>query len=73
MKVIGENAFSVPANSFAISPSEEGYTLEYSADGVGFTAYADATPAGEVCVVNGAAKGMVYKLTGNQSEVFIQY
>lgn len=73
MKVQGENSFSVPEKSFAVSPSQEGYTLQYSANGVDFTDYSEATPANEVLVVNGTAKNMTYKLKGNQSLVYIQY
>ena len=73
MKVSGENVFSVPANSFAISASVEGYTWNYSVDGVSFTPYEEATPAGETAIVNFAAKGMCYKLVGNQSDLYIQY
>lgn len=73
MKVSGENVFSVPANSFAISASAEGYTLNYSVDGVSFTPYDDATPSGTTAIVNFAVRGMCYKLVGNNSDVYIQY
>ena len=73
MKVQGEQIFSIPQTSFAISPSAEGYTLAYSADGINFTENDESTPAGETLVVNGCAKFMKYKLVGNQSEVLIQY
>lgn len=73
MKVEGSNSFSVPEKSFAVSPSAQGYVLKYSADGKNFTAYDEAVPANEVLVVNGVAKGMVYKLDGNTDTVFVQY
>lgn len=73
MKVTGENAFSVPSTSFAISASNEGYTLNYSVDGTNWTAYSDATPSGETAIVNFGAKGLLYKLVGNNSDVYIQY
>ena len=73
MKVSGENAFGVPANGFAVSASEEGYTLNYSADGVSFSPISEATPANEVGVFVDAPKGMIYKLVGNNSTVYIQY
>lgn len=73
MKVQGENVFGVPTTSFAVSGSESGYTLNYSADGIQFTAYEEATPANEVLLVNGVAKGMSFKLVGNTSDVYIQY
>lgn len=73
MKVQGETIFYIPSNEFAISPSAEGYTLAYSADGVNFTNYEEATPAGETLVVNGIPKFMKFKLVGNNSTVTIQY
>lgn len=73
MKIENENAFSVPANSFAVSASEQSYTLHYSVDGESFTAWEEATPANEVLVVNGVARGMIFKLVGNQSIVYITY
>jgi len=73
MKVSGENTFNVPTNSFAISPSNEGYTLQYSADGVNWSDYSDATESGVTAIVNFAPKGLMYKLSGNTSEVYIQY
>lgn len=73
MRILGEEVFSVPTDKFAVSKSNEGYTLNYSADGVSFTAIDKACPANEVAVYNGLAKGMVFKLVGNASEVYIQY
>ena len=73
MKVKDNAIFGVPTNSFAVSASETGYTLNYSADGESFTPWKDATPANEVLVVNGVAKGMSFKLEGNSGDVYIQY
>lgn len=73
IKITGEEPFQVLAHSFAVSPSNEGYTLEYSADGISFTAIEVNTPAGEVGVYNDIAKGMMFRLIGNQSEVYINY
>lgn len=73
MKIFGENPFSVPCGEFGISPSNEGYTLNYSADGEQFTEWSTATPSGEVLIVTNAPKHMIYKLVGNQSEVYLQY
>lgn len=72
-KITGEKPFQILAHSFAVSPSSEGYTLNYSADGVHFTAWEEATPANETLVVNGVAKQMFFKLSGNASEVEITY
>ena len=34
IKIKGEAPFQVLSHSFIVSPSEEGYTLNYSADGI---------------------------------------
>ena len=73
MTVTGEKPFSIMAHSFVISASGQGYTLNYSADGNGFTAWEEATPANEVLVVNDIAKGMVFYLSGNTDTVEITY
>lgn len=70
-KVIGETPFQVLANAVCISPSNEGYTLNYSADGISYTAYGEATPAGENLTVSGIAKGTYLKLVGNNTEVTV--
>ena len=61
------------AHSFVISASGQGYTLNYSADGTSWTAWSEATPANENCVVNGVPKGMLYKLVGNTDTVEITF
>lgn len=73
IKIQGEQPFQVLAHSFSCSPSEEGYTLNYSADGIDYTAYTEETPANEVLIVNGIAKNMFFKLVGNNSEVNVCY
>lgn len=73
IKVKGEQPFQILAHSFAVTPSSEGYTLNYSANGEEYTAWEEATPANEVLVVNGVAKLMYFKLVGNQSDVEINF
>lgn len=60
----GDEQFQVLAHSFSVGYTN-GYTLQYSADGVNFTSWTAATPANEVLVVNGVAKNMWFKLSGN--------
>lgn len=72
-KIQGEDIFQVLAHSFCVSPSTSGYTLQYSADGIGFTSWDEPTPANEVLVVNGVAKMMYFKLLGNTGEVTVVY
>ena len=68
-----EDAFQVLAHSFSLSPSSEGYTLAYSANGTDFTNYSEAVPANETLIVNGIAKGMFFKAVGNGSELALTY
>lgn len=71
--ITGETPFSVLAHSFALSPSAQGYTLNYSADGINWTAWSEATPSGENLVVNGVARDMYFKCVGNTDELVLTY
>lgn len=73
LKITGDTPFQVMAHSCAVSPSEQGYTLQYSADGVNYTAWEEATPANENLIVNGLAWGTYLRLSGNTSEVVVNY
>lgn len=73
IKVKGEQVFQIEAPNFAISPSASGYTLNYSADGVNFTAWDDATAIDTTQVVACGARGMYYKLVGNTADVIVTY
>jgi len=73
MIVKGESPFQVPGRAFAISPSLEGYTLNYSVDGVDWTAYEEATASGVTELVNCPVEGMFFKLAGNFTDVTIRY
>ncbi len=73
LKITGEEEVQILSHSFIVSPSESGYTLAYSGDGLNYTAYSDATPANENLIVNGVAFGTYIKLVGNTSEVTISY
>lgn len=70
--VTDEAPFSVLAHSFSVY-SDSAYTLNFSADGEHFTAYDEATPAGETLIVNGVAKGMYFYLDGNSGDAVITY
>ena len=72
MTINGEAHFSVLAHSFSVY-SDDAYTLNYSADGINFTAWDAATPAGETLIVNGVAKGMYFYLEGNTTDAVITY
>lgn len=73
MIVQGSKPFSVVAHSLAISPSAQGYTLQYSADGIGWTSYPDAIPANEVLVINGMPRNIMLKCEGNTDDLTITY
>ena len=73
ISIKGEAPFQVLSHSFIVSPSQEGYTLNYSADGVHWTAWSEATPAGENLITNGVAWGTYIKLLGNNTEVKVSY
>lgn len=73
IKVNGEDAFQVLAHSFGVSPSTEGYTLQYSADGINYTDWDEATPANENLFVINIPKFSFFKLDGNASDVIIVY
>lgn len=66
----GEQVFRAQRDQFAVAPSEAGYTVAYSADGVNFTNDTDAVvPANETLVYLGAMTYGWYKLVGNQGDV----
>lgn len=69
--ITGEAKFKALKNQFMVGPSASGYTLAYSADGVNFTNYSEATPANENLIVNGAMQYGFFKLVGNTEEVDI--
>lgn len=73
IKVNGEDAFQVLAHSFGVSPSTEGYTLQYSADGINYTDWEEETPADENLFVINVPKYTFFKLSGNESDVIIVY
>lgn len=68
MTISGEAPFQVEAHSFAIGPSESGYTLNYSADGENWTACSTITANDVTQCVCGAPFGLYYKLDGNTSD-----
>ena len=73
VKVKGERPVQILAHSFIVSPSSEGYTLNYSADGKNWTAWTAATPANDNLIVNGLAFGSYIKFAGNNSELMLSY
>lgn len=73
-QIHGEEPFQIINNGFSVSPSNEGYVLEYSTDGHSFTAWEDPVPSGENLVVTGLPLlPTFFRLKGNQSTVTLNY
>lgn len=71
-KIMGEAPFQVLTNNFSISPSNEGYTLQISADGKNFSNLFQVG-ANVTRLVTGVAANSYYRLLGNDSEVLINW
>ena len=71
-KIQGEQPFQVLASNFSIGPSNEGYTLQISSDGKN---YSDLFSVGAnvTRMVTGVANGSFYRLSGNASEVTVNW
>lgn len=71
-KITGEAPFQVLATNFSISPSQQDYTLQISADG---TNYSDlfTVSAGQTKMVTNVANGSYYRMKNNASEVSINW
>lgn len=73
-KINKAEIFQVPADKFIIGASTSGYTFNYSADGVVWNAWQDATPANKNQIVIGLPMNSYVKLVGNTSDnVLIRY
>ena len=69
----GEEVFQTINGNFSVTPSNEGYTIAYSADGREFTEWIEPTPAGETLIVTGIPLIPIYwRLNGNNTAVKIQ-
>lgn len=71
--ITAEEPFSVLANYFAISPSKESYTLQYSSNGTDYTPWGEATKAGENTIVTNCPESIYFILKGNKSVVTLTY
>lgn len=71
-KIVGEQPFQVLATNFSISPSEQDYTLQISADGVNFSDLFTVS-AGQTKMVTSVANGSYYRCRNNQSELTINW
>lgn len=71
-KINGNAPFQVLATNFSISPSNEGYTLQVSADGVNFSDLF-SVGAGVTRMITGVANGSYYRCNGNQSTILVNW
>ncbi len=71
-KIQGEAPFQILASNFSIGPSNEGYTLQISADGENYSDLFTVGP-NTTRMVTGVANGSFYRLAGNASEVSVNW
>ena len=71
-KIQGEAPFQVLATNFSISPSEQNYTLQISADGENYSDLFSVS-AGQTKMVTNVANGSYYRLHNNTSEVEVNW
>lgn len=67
-KISKQEIFQIPSDKFIISPSTSGYTLNYSADGVHWTAHDESTAANDNQIVVGLPINTYVKLSGNTTD-----
>ena len=65
----GEEVFRIFAESFSVSPSAQGYNVNYSVDGKNWTPDVKESPANETNIFYVSVPGMYYKLVGNTDTV----
>ena len=78
LQISGDKAFQVLAHSFSVSPSQEDYNLQYSANGTEWSTYPNSDepqtiPSGETLIVTDCAFGQYIRLDGNNSDVTVIY
>lgn len=71
-KINGEQPFQVLSTNFSVSPSESGYNLQISANGIDYTDFA-TVGAGVTRQFTGMANGNFYRLSGNTGTVEVNW
>ena len=71
-KITGEQPFQVNSTSFSVSPSESGYNLYISADGINYSPFL-TVPSGVTKQMVDMNNGNYYRLMGNTSEVTVNW
>lgn len=71
--IVGEQPFQSVNGNFSVSPSNEGYTLQYSADGIHYSSYETPVAANDTLIVTGLPLLPIFwRLYGNNSTVTVQ-
>ena len=70
--ITNEQPFQVLSTNFSISPSESGYNLQISANGIDYTDFA-TVGAGVTRQFTGMANGNFYRLSGNTGTVEVNW
>lgn len=73
VRISGEQPWQVLSHSAVLSPSSEGYTLQFSANGIDYTDYPETVPANESLMVCNCAKFTYFRCKGNQSIIDINF
>lgn len=70
--ILNEQPFQVLTTAFSIGPSETGYELQISADGVNFTTLF-SVPADTTRMITNVARGSTYRCLGNEGEIVVNW
>ncbi len=70
--ILNEQPFQVLTTAFSIGPSETGYDLQISADGVNFSTLF-SVPADTTRMITNVARGSTYRCLGNEGEVVVNW
>ena len=72
-EIVGEQPFQTINGNFSVSPSNEGYVLQYSTDGRNYSSCEDEVPENEVLIVTGIPLIPIFwRLLGNNTTVKVQ-
>lgn len=70
--ILNEQPFQVLTTAFSIGPSQTGYDLQISADGVNFSTLF-SVPADTTRMITNVARGSTYRCLGNEGEIVVNW
>ena len=70
--ILNEAPFQVLTTAFSIGPSQTGYDLQISADGVNFSTLF-SVPADTTRMITNVARGSTYRCLGNEGEIVVNW